>query len=540
MPQVEATGEDGVSIPDHEVMTRRKQFRLKKDRAEAKRQQKEEKKIEKRKKKDEKEAKRVAKEAEKAAKAASKKAAKSSTKQAGRKASDKLNERKEKPSKSSSSKTKPKKEASKHDVQEELTPDVRPAVSRQMKRLKKYSKAHDSEKIEQSVDDNNTDPNDNSHEEKHAKQKNMTDPPTCQKDEKDGQDEHGMDQQAEEKQEKGKRSRKTAAKSKANPEAGEAEEKTSKKKQEKPEKAGAKAKAKSRARKAKEESKEDDKTEEARTEKKTTRKRASKQTEKDPETAKKTRTVRRMVETEVDESCRDQVLVMLKECATTRCTHPTWKRIRTKEVDVEPYMTRSACGVKVERRFFKDNKKAQGTGKAHVTYFSGKTHCPYSNHVLGGLWVSRLHPLSVHLNFYIVAWFVWLPAVSPGSIPLLTKLNRYVSFQKLGPILNRGWNDLYNPHVVLIAHAQVKEWERVGKPDPLCDHMVHYTNVLKTSHAAAISEWNSQPSEPNIWFVLGDGHLCWFHGSIMIGILIQMMDMAVVLACQSHSNCMAN
>ena len=40
--QVEATGRDGIDIPDHEVITRRKQFRMKRNRAEDKRQKKEE------------------------------------------------------------------------------------------------------------------------------------------------------------------------------------------------------------------------------------------------------------------------------------------------------------------------------------------------------------------------------------------------------------------------------------------------------------------------------------------------------------------
>jgi hypothetical protein len=46
-PQVASTGADGITIPDHEVITRRKQFRMKKDRAERKKEKKQQKQLEK-------------------------------------------------------------------------------------------------------------------------------------------------------------------------------------------------------------------------------------------------------------------------------------------------------------------------------------------------------------------------------------------------------------------------------------------------------------------------------------------------------------
>ena len=113
------------------------------------------------------------------------------------------------------------------------------------------------------------------------------------------------------------------------------------------------------------------------------------------EKPKRTRNVRKDVP--VDESVKDLVAKTLLECTSSKCTHPSYQKIKHQAVDLEPYNSRKACGVKVERRFFQ-NHKAKGKGKAHVTYFSGSTPCHYTNMVLGQLWVSRLHA-SFLLNF---------------------------------------------------------------------------------------------------------------------------------------------
>ena len=42
--------------------------------------------------------------------------------------------------------------------------------------------------------------------------------------------------------------------------------------------------------------------------------------------------------------------------------------------------------------------------------------------------------------------------------------------------------------------AQVHEWEKKGRPDPVSDDMVHYCNVLRASHDAAVAEVKSEPS----------------------------------------------
>ena len=43
-----------------------------------------------------------------------------------------------------------------------------------------------------------------------------------------------------------------------------------------------------------------------------------------------------------------------------------------------------------------------------------------------------------------------------------------------------------------IPAAQVKEWEKMGQPDPIGDHMQHFVAVLKTSHAAAMADAEAQ------------------------------------------------
>ena len=121
------------------------------------------------------------------------------------------------------------------------------------------------------------------------------------------------------------------------------------------------------------------------------RKRPAKQDDQkdDEEKPKKTRSIRKPVVTEVDEAIKGRVAEVLSECKCTHCTHPKWEKPKHQFCDLQPYAARKACGVKVDRNFFVGSK-AKGTGKAHVTYFSCKTACLYTNMALGQLWVSRL------------------------------------------------------------------------------------------------------------------------------------------------------
>ena len=108
----------------------------------------------------------------------------------------------------------------------------------------------------------------------------------------------------------------------------------------------------------------------------------------------------------MNQEMKNQVIQTLKECKSTNCTHPSVKMIRKPHVDIEPYRTRNACGIKVARSFFSSDK-AKGSGKAHVTYFSGQTPCFYSNFKLAELWVSRLQACSWMIDVYqiILVWF---------------------------------------------------------------------------------------------------------------------------------------
>lgn len=127
----------------------------------------------------------------------------------------------------------------------------------------------------------------------------------------------------------------------------------------------------------------------------------------------------------MNQEMKNQVIQTLKECKSTNCTHPSVKMIRKPHVDIEPYRTRNACGIKVARSFFSSDK-AKGSGKAHVTYFSGQTPCFYSNFKLAELWV--------------------------------------------------------------------KQWEQLGKPDPLSEEMTKFVAKLKASHAAAVTEHQGEPA----------------------------------------------
>ena len=98
-----------------------------------------------------------------------------------------------------------------------------------------------------------------------------------------------------------------------------------------------------------------------------------------------------------DPSVVDEVSRCLVECGTSKCTHPSMEKVNHGVVHVQPYKTRMCCGITMERRFF-TNKKAQGKGKAHVTYFSCKTACLYSNVVLAELWVSRLQTCALGIK----------------------------------------------------------------------------------------------------------------------------------------------
>ena len=374
--QVEATGRDGIDIPDHEVITRRKQFRMKRNRAEDKRQKKEEN--------------------------SKKKAAKAHEppKKRGRKAVEKAEPWKEKGRRNDrKNKKQPKIPAS-----SSKGPDCH---SRKMKRYRKLAQT-----LKESNDA--VAPVMSS---KLAKMHSQTSSKDTKASRKDMEQQHVLDSRVEDSKDpkneeisqtkiKGE-GKKTAAKSKAKQQQkpmhqhdtppASAKEKTKRT-------TTAKAKATPKAKSSTKPSKPD-----VEDEKKGSRKRKNKQCaekNKHAEKPKRTRAPRKIDPSCVNQEMKNQVIQTLKECKSTNCTHPSVKMIRKPHVDIEPYRTRNACGIKVARSFFSSDK-AKGSGKAHVTYFSGQTPCFYSNFKLAELWVSRLQACSWMIDVYqiILVWF---------------------------------------------------------------------------------------------------------------------------------------
>ena len=91
----------------------------------------------------------------------------------------------------------------------------------------------------------------------------------------------------------------------------------------------------------------------------------------------------------VDQKVKDLVLKTLKECESSNCTHPSYVAAEVDGLENSIYWSRKAVGVKIDRNLL-SNPKAKGKGKAQIAYFGGKTPCTYSNMVLAGLFVTRL------------------------------------------------------------------------------------------------------------------------------------------------------
>ena len=105
---------------------------------------------------------------------------------------------------------------------------------------------------------------------------------------------------------------------------------------------------------------------------------------------RKTKNQKKQEVIEPDASVKDQVTSVLHECKKSHCTHPSFEWFEpSMPVELCVYWTRKAVGIKAERHALK-NKKAQGTGKAQILYFSGRTPCVYTNIAIGELWVPRL------------------------------------------------------------------------------------------------------------------------------------------------------
>ena len=422
LPQVKQSGESTIEIPDHEAITRRQQFRLKKDRAEKKREKKIWIKQKKEKKKQEKAAKKAAKEAAKAdgpKKRGRKAAEKSKEKQKTRKIQKKKEESESKNEKINDDETAATPNVGQDQMDQPVEPSpskVHPAIGRQMMRLKKMTAAKKasasgrakSSKVRKTGSDEQAEENKENEKPKMADETpemreeaevmERNDEKEKQKLEKEITDEKEKLPEPEEAKGTKKRPRQTAAKSKA--------------KKDVPEDFARKPKAKAKsAGKAKAEGS----TKNGAKEKTTRKKHDTNEEDRAEKKPRRSRSVAKAVEADPDPFCKDQVGKLLQECSATHCTHPSWKKLRGKQVDVEAYYSRKAGGIKVERSFFK-NDKVHGKGKAHVAYFGCKTTCDYSNELLGHLWVPMLY------NLHALLWCCFLVLTAPPWISKSTSI----------------------------------------------------------------------------------------------------------------------
>ena len=379
--QVKKSGIEAVEIPEHEVVTRRKQFRMKKDKAQARQTKKEqkakdaeEKKALKETKKADREAKKLEKEAKKLEKQSrkSKQHATSTSSKAGRKAAEKLKERKNGKGKSKSTskgmcskKMIPKKDPN---PAEGLPDDssfptwdsdeVFPVKSKQLSRFRHFqSVIKTSKSFREAKEDG----------EEKAEEK------VGEKDE---------DMMSVEKKEKGKNTdqMKLGAKvSKKDPtKASKVTKETSTRKRKLMEKED---KVKPRR-----------KTKQTKQDKEKKMGKKAKLSPKTPKTTPKRsrpRTLKPKKVHPVDEVAKELALKTLQECDTSGCCHPSFQQpAKIAGLEYSTYWSRGTVGVKVDRSFM-NNKKAKGKGKTQIAYFGSNCACTYASWEIASLYVPR-------------------------------------------------------------------------------------------------------------------------------------------------------
>lgn len=355
--QVHLTGKDGVTIPDHEVITRKKQFRMKKERAEKNQDKKLKKKEAKAKKEEEKLAKKAAREAAKAEKLAAKE---SKGRKKGQTAKEKMEKRAKgsgKGGKGKKAKQTPSSSSGRKEHVDRTTED--PAGSVKCKTMKRYRRFVAALK----GDAHQPPPNE-------SEESPMLLEPK-------GSPKKG-------KGKKNSKSEKTAKETKGRRRVGKAKKTGDRKNT-----THAKA-AKTTAKSSSPES-----------EPKQGRKRGKDEPSK-PAAAAKSKTVKPNARKtcEVNEAAKQLALQTLHECKTSNCTHPNFQMpSQVTGVDFVPYWTRCAVGIKVLRKYL-PNKKAQsagkagkekGHGKAQIAYFGNSSPCIYASYEMAALWVSCLH-----------------------------------------------------------------------------------------------------------------------------------------------------
>ena len=121
---------------------------------------------------------------------------------------------------------------------------------------------------------------------------------------------------------------------------------------------------------------------------------------------KPSRTAKPKVTVEPDNDIKAQVLGVLQQCRDSNCTHPDFPEIQYCKATFElsKYWSRKVVGVKVNQKYVAcggrcgSTKKAAKSkskkgGKCQVAYFGCPTICTYSNILLAGLYVACMHTL---------------------------------------------------------------------------------------------------------------------------------------------------
>ena len=414
--QVELHGPSAVEIPEHEVITRRKQFRMKRDRAQEKRTKKDQKDKDKAAKKDGKQEKKGKKaEPKKKAKEEGGKSKGSSkdkvpSKSKGRSSAEKAKERKKVQESGAKPKRQTRKTSTKPKELEVLAseepevldaqalPDAQPEVpatssevpegattvpeeapvddrrgtapvdSGKLKKLRKMQsswkewtppkedrESHDGEKTVEKDDGKDDEEKDGDHDKTPAEEPKKRKTKAKKEDEK---------VEIASKKGRGRKTEKTEKTERKK------NKRTSKK--EGSEKVGKSKGSKEKAKRATKEDKEGNGKKSKKAEPKKAPKRAPKAKAVYP----------------IDEAAKDLALKTLQECKDSNCCHPSFKTPTTVTgIDLSTYWSRNAVGVKVERRFLQ-NKKAKGAGKAQVAYFGSRSPCAYASLAIAGLYVS--------------------------------------------------------------------------------------------------------------------------------------------------------
>ena len=382
-----SAGRDGITIPDHEVVTRRRQFRMKKERAEKNQEKRRQKKQDKIDKKQEKEAKKAAKEAAKEA-AKAEKAMKT--------------ERKKK-----ESKKEPKKESNKGQTAKDKTKkrEDKAKIEKKTRGVKKDCRTEDPTTVPQTEPDSTNEPQEISarqpqelvlvksrkmqrlrhlaskwsHESHHNTSEDGLEGealgssgdqnPTVATETGDESEKPMTDdsKQSRKKNNTSKTAKKTKTESKANKKHGK---KT----------AGSKEKGdKVKTSKSSKSSKTNGKMK--------SKGATGKKQAKEPKTRSNRLKPKKVYE--VDQSAKDLALDTLVECQASNCTHPNFAMPKPATgIAFSPYWTRNTVGVKVARRFL-PNKKAKGTGQSQIAYFGNMTPCTYASYAMAGLFVSK-------------------------------------------------------------------------------------------------------------------------------------------------------